>query len=303
MKKIKFKKILKYFLIAYVSITVIICLGAIIKYNLELNAYINQDEPDVQAQKHSIKNGTEVYIVGTMHFETNNIKRDDFYTYISKVSPSIILYENNAQTVNRLVKRTDFLNQMMSSFNKGKKVESFVTHRYLKHHPECKVLSYDWEERDQFHFKHNYRKNMGKLIGMALELNREKALSSQESNIMRDYNEISQKLNNLGNSKTVYDFNNPIADSILRVRQEYAYNKIPTFLKSKELPDDLKKFLPVHMSYWDIRNMEMVKNIINQIKKNPNERIVVLTGYYHRYYLIDELKKLEEELNFSVKPI
>ena len=303
MKKIKFKKILKYFLIAYVSITVIICLGAIIKYNLELNAYINQDEPDVQAQKHSIKNGTEVYIVGTMHFETNNIKRDDFYTYISKVSPSIILYENNAQTVNRLVKRTDFLNQMMSSFNKGNKVESFVTHRYLKHHPECKVLSYDWEERDQFHFKHNYRKNMGKLIGMALELNREKALSSQESNIMRDYNEISQKLNNLGNSKTVYDFNNPIADSILRVRQEYAYNKIPTFLKTKELSDDLKKFLPVHMSYWDIRNMEMVKNIASHIKNNPNERIVVLTGYYHRYYLIDELKKLEEELHFSVKPI
>ena len=303
MKKINFKKIIKYFLIAYLSITAIICFGAIIKYNLELNAYINRDEPNVHVQKHSIKNGTEVYIVGSMHVETNNIKRDDFYTYISQVSPSIILYENNTQTVDRMVNRTDFLNQMMSSFTKGNKVESFVTHRYLKYHPECKVLSYDWEERDQFHFKHNYRKNMGKLIGKALELNREKALSNQETKIMRDYNEISQKLNKLGNSKTVYDFNNPIADSLLRVRQEYAYNKIPTFLKSKELSDDLKKFLPVHMSYWDIRNMEMVKNIVNQIKKNPNERIVVLTGYYHRYYLIDELKKLEEKLNFSVKPI
>ena len=300
----KFKKILKYLLITWISLTIILVVGAIIKYNLDLNRYINQEDTVTQTQKNKYSpNQTEVYVVGSMHFETNNFKRDDLYTYINKVAPSIILYESDKQTVNRMVNRTDFFNQLMSSFEKGNKVESFVALRYLNHHPEAKVLGFEWEDRDRFHFKHNYRKNMGKLIGKALELNREKALSSQESKIMRDFHEISQKLNNLGNSKTLYDFNNPIADSILRVRQDYAYNKIPTFLKSKELPDDLKKFLPVHMSYWDIRNMEMVKNIINQIKKNPNERIVVLTGYYHRYYLIDELKKLEEELNFSVKPI
>lgn len=303
MKKIKFKKILKYFLIAYLSITVIICLGAIIKYNLELNAYINQDEPNVQTQKHSIKNGTEVYVVGSMHFETNNIKRDDFYTYISKVAPSIILFENNAQTVNRMVKRTDFLNQLMSSFNKENKVESFVALRYLKDHPEAKVLGYEWEERDRFHFKHNYRKNMGKLIGMAHRLIREKELSSQESKIMSDYDEVKKKYINLRNSKTLYDFNNQIADSIINIRQAYIYHRIPEILKSKELTDDLKEFLPVHMSYWDTRNMAMVKNIVKHIKNNPNKRIVVLTGYSHRYYLIDELKKLEEELNFTVKPI
>lgn len=144
---------------------------------------------------------------------------------------------------------------------------------------------------------------MSKLIGMAYQLNQEKVLSNQESKIMRDYNEINKKIYNLGNSKTLYDFNNPIADSIIRVRQEYAYNKIPQILRTKELSDDLKKFLPVHMSYWDTRNMAMVNNIVNHIKNNPNKKIVVLTGYFHRYYLIDELKKLEEEFNFSVKPI
>ena len=45
----------------------------------------------------------------------------------------------------------------------------------------------------------------------------------------------------------------------------------------------------------------MTANILNEIKLNPNKRIVVLTGYSHRYYLIDELKKYEEELDFSVK--
>ena len=55
------------------------------------------------------------------------------------------------------------------------------------------------------------------------------------------------------------------------------------------------------MEYWDVRNKAMTANILNQIKLNPNKRIVVFTGYSHRYYLIDELKKYEKEFNFSVK--
>ncbi|MCK0179775.1 hypothetical protein MWU50_10765 [Flavobacteriaceae bacterium S0862] len=304
MKKINFKKILKYILIAYVSLTIIVCVGAIIKYNVDLNAYINKDEPTTRTQNKDTSNTrTEVYVVGSMHFETNNFKRDDLYTYINTIAPSIILYESDEQTVNRMVNRTDFLGQLMSSFKKGNKVESFVALRYVKHHPESKVLGYEWEDRDRFHFKHNYRENMGKLIGTAHKLIREKALSNQESEMMSDYHEVRKKYNNLGNSKTLYDFNNRIADSIIKIRQEFIYHKIPQILKTKELSDDLKEFLPFHMNYWDTRNMAMVNNIVNQIKNNPNKSIVVLTGYSHRYYLIDELKKLEEELHFSVKPI
>lgn len=304
MTKNKFFKYLKYVLIAWISLTIIICVGGIIKYNLDLNTYINEDEIDLRTQKKDTSdNGTEVYVVGSMHFETDNIKRDDFYTYISKVSPSIILYENNAQTVNRMVKRTDFLNQMMSSFKKGNKVESFVVLRYVNHHPESKVLGYEWEERDRFHFKHNYRKNMSKLLGTAIRLNKENLLSNEESEIINEFFTVNKKYNNLGNSKTVYDINNPISDSIIKMRQEYVYDKIPQILNSKELSEDLKTFLPVHMNYWDTRNKAMVHNIVNQIKNNPNKRIVVLTGYSHRYYLVDELQELEEELNFSVKAI
>ena len=144
---------------------------------------------------------------------------------------------------------------------------------------------------------------MGKLLGTALSLNKDDALSDEESAIMNDFVAVNRKYYNLGNSKTIYDINNPISDSIVKIRQEYVYNKIPQILKTIELTDELKEFQPNHMNYWDTRNMAMVKNIVNQIKSNPNQRIVVLTGKTHRYYLIDELKKLEEEFNFSVKPI
>lgn len=304
MKKIKFKKILKYVLIAYISLTIIICLGAIIKYNLDLNAYINKGEPSFQTQKNtSLNTGTEVYVVGSMHFETNNFKRDDLYDYINKVSPSIILYESDKQTVNRMVNRTDFINQLISSFKKANKVESFVVHKYVKHNPESKVIGFEWEERDQFHSTHNYRKNMSKLIGKARKLYKEKALSNNESKTLNEYFAINKKYYNLGNSKTIYDINNKFVDSIIRERQEFVYNKIPEILITKELSNDLKEFAPIHMKYWDKRNKAMVDNIINQIKNYPNHRIVVLTGYSHRYYLIDKLKKMEKKFNFFVRPI
>lgn len=304
MKKNKFLKYLKYLFLAWLSLTIIICVGGAIKYNLDLNTYIDQHESVLlNVKKDTANTGTKVYVLGSMHFETNNFKRDDLYAYLSKVSPSIILYEGDEQTVDRMVNRTDFFNQLMSSFKKENKVESFVSLKYLKLHPESKVLGYEWEDRDQFHFKHNYKKNMNKLIGMAFKLNKNNKLSSEESKVMNEFSAINRKYYNLGNSKTLYDFNNRIADSIIRIRQAYVYNKIPEIIKTKQLSDNLKEFVPIHMNYWDTRNMEMVKNIIKQIKNNPNKRIVVLTGYSHRYYLIDELKKLEEELDFSVKPI
>ncbi|WP_431157818.1 hypothetical protein [Winogradskyella poriferorum] len=303
MKKIKLKRIIKYSVVAWASLTTITCLAAIIKYNLDLNAYIEQSEPISQTKIKTSPDGTEVYVVGSMHFETNNFKRDDLYNYMSKVSPSIILFESDKQTVKRMVKRTDFLNQMMSSFKKGNKVESFVALKYLKHHPEAKVIGFEWEERDLFHLKYNYKNNMSNLVGTALKLNKEKALSKEESLIMDNYHKVSKKYLNLGNSKTPYDFNNRIADSIIKIRQAYVYDKIPQILKTKDLTEELREFLPVHMSYWDTRNMAMVNNIIKQIKNNPNQRIVVLTGYSHRYYLIDELKKLQEEYHFSVRAI
>ena len=47
----KFKKILKYLLITWISLTIILVVGAIIKYNLDLNRYINQEDTVTQTQK------------------------------------------------------------------------------------------------------------------------------------------------------------------------------------------------------------------------------------------------------------
>lgn len=298
----KFLKYLKYIVLTWLLLTFLVCVGAIIKYNFDLNSYINQEDAGLHSHTNEpLGNETEVYVVGCVHFETDKIKRDDIYNYLSEISPSVILYESDTKTVNRMLKRTDFFRQFASTFKKGNKVESFVSLRYIKHHPKSQVLPFEWEERDAFHFKHKIQKNSSKLLGSAIRLNRENLLSSQESEVMNEFLEMNKKYNEIGRAETVYDINNPVTDSIIRIRQSYVYKTVPEIVKEREELGDLEDFVPIHMEYWDTRNKAMVKNIINQIKLNPNKKIAVLTGYSHRYYLIDELKKYQEELDFSVK--
>ena len=42
----------------------------------------------------------------------------------------------------------------------------------------------------------------------------------------------------------------------------------------------------------------MVSNIIKYCNNYKNKKIIVLTGFYHKYYLTQELKKKEKEFDF-----
>lgn len=46
--------------------------------------------------------------------------------------------------------------------------------------------------------------------------------------------------------------------------------------------------------FWDTRNKTMAKNIFDIANTHKGQTIVVLTGFLHRYYLIEQLKKLNK---------
>lgn len=299
----KFLKYLKYIITIWLTLTLLICVGAIIKYNIDLNGYINkkQLQKPVNKNNSSVSNEAEVYVVGAVHFETDKIKRDDVYHFLDSISPSIILYESDTKTVNRMLKRTDFLNQLMSSFKKEKKVESFVSLRYIKYHPESKVLPFEWEERDVYHSKHKILSKPNEMINDVIGLYEKDLLANHQTAIVEEFSAIDNIYRNIVRQGNMYDINNEVTDSIVSMRQYYLYKKIPEIVIERKELADYKDFVPRHMEYWDIRNSAMTEGIINHIKINPSRKIVVLTGFSHRYYLINELKKYEEEFDFSVK--
>lgn len=299
----KYLKYLKYILIIWLVLTVLIIGGGIIKYNIDLNNYIKQEEPkSTKNDNRPFSHQTEVYILGTVHFETDKIKRDDFYHFLDNISPDIILYESDTKTVRRMLKRTDFFWQCMSAFKKGNKVESFIAHRYLKNHPECKVLPYEWEKRDSYQLRNNLSNRTSELINSVLRLERENRLSRQQSSVVKNYLEVNKAYWQISrNAKQIADFNNENTDDLIRERQLYVYKYLPEIAKRREDLEEFDDFIPIHMNYWDTRNKAMVENILNQIKRYPNKRIVVLTGFSHHYYLMDELKQYQTEFNFSIR--
>jgi len=149
----------------------------LVKYNIQLNSFISDTTfKEIKTKNKAQHKKTEVYVLGTVHFETNTIKRHHFYDRIDSISPDIILYEGVEKTVKKMVKRTDYIAQLINAFKKGKKIESPVVLKYITKNPDCKVLPYEWKIRDKYHRKHNLRKKSKNMINNVLKLYSNKLL-------------------------------------------------------------------------------------------------------------------------------
>lgn len=299
-------KSIKKAIIALLLILGTIVIGGLIKYNFGLNKFIKQESNECPKSENRPKViGTEVHILGTVHFETDSIKRLDLYHFIDSISPSIILYESDAKTVKRILRKRDYFFQLLNVFtNRAKtEMEKPVVLKYIENNPHCVVLPYEWEIRNQYHRKHKIRSKPKGMIQSIIELNNENLLTNDQSNIISRYLALSRELNKIGQYGTLVDINSLATDSIVKERQYYQYTKITEIVNDRKELAEYLDFAQIFMNYWDIRNKAMAQNILKQVKLNSNKVIVVLNGFYHRYYLVDELKKYEAEFGFSIKGI
>ncbi len=289
------KAVIRIFLI---PLTVTVALTLV---NFGLKSLTDQIHLDNRQSKNKPSNKTtEVHILGTVHYETDSIKRYHLYNYLDTISPSVILYEGDSNAVRRVVTRTDYFHSLLNAFKKGKEVEKFVSLKYVKNNPNCTILPYEWELRDKFHHKHKLRKNSSSLLNSVVKLYSENELTPEQSNIIDEFLELNNEYNKIFKTGTFTEINSSITDSVIKQRQHYVYKKIPEIAQDRKELSEYWDFIPFHMSYWDTRNKAMVQNILTQVQHHTNEVIVVLNGYSHRYYLIEELKKYEAEYGFSV---
>lgn len=282
------------------SLPILMSLGGLAKYHLQLNDFIaRKNNNTIENNSQSTIKKTEVYIVGSVHFETDSIKRDHLYDYLESLSPSVILYEGDSSAVRRIVKKTDYIARLIDAFKQRNRVEKPVVLKYLAHHPNCILLPYEWELKNQYHRKHDLRKRSKEIINAVIKLHLDSLLTEEQSTIIDEFLELNNESIKM-NDGTLTDINNSTTDSLLKYRQLYIYNKIPAIAKDRKELAKYRDFIPIHMSYWDTRNKAMAQNILKQIEHHPNKKIVVLNGYYHRYYLIEELKPYQVEYGFTL---
>lgn len=249
---------------------------------------------------------TEVFVLGTLHKTTHKIDYDDLYNLLEKIKPNIILLEKDSLSFDKemnwkpnwwRVKFPNFLNKYRQS-----NLEQIAVQKYLHHNTNTIIRPYEWSLRDKFHKENQILTTPDRIFEKLNVLYSNGQLTDHQKTILDDYYSLTNQLEKFGDS-TLYEINTNFQDGIARNRQNSVYHNIKTIIDSNDNFIEFREFYTVNEAYWDLRNLAMVDNIEKYIKLYPKSRIVVLNGYYHRYYLRDELAKKQTDLNFNLKDI
>lgn len=235
-----------------------------------------------------INGQTKLCILGTSHDETVKIKNEDYIKAFAKFKPDIILYE--ADTI------LDIRNSV-----KGLEgaIEFKSIHQYLKTKPSTLIFPYDWNGKQDYRAKNNYWPkidSMGKIFNAYFSTGQADKLSITYFEVLSDFKSAENEMSN----ENLETLNKPYVRKLVELRSKWEYNKIMDMAISN---DTLKKIIPIlqiAQDYWDIRNKEMAKNILNIVKQYPNKRILVQTGNAHKYYLYNELETKQKSNNFII---
>lgn len=210
---------------------------------------------------------TEVMILGTLHGlhnDNTSYSYDDIFSIIDEYKPDVIGVE---------IRKEDML-QQREYLNKYYPYEMIeVKFRY---EGDCKVYGFDWlgdSIKDKL-IPHKYFETLDvKILERQFEATdrytKEKGMIEIIDNIR-----VPLILN-----RTAKECNNGMYDLIVDV----LYNQLEIIFKDTP-------FEPMSKFYRD-RDKEIDKNIINIIKANMGQRIIVITGIDHKSFAIKAIKE------------
>ncbi len=232
---------------------------------------------------------TELIILGTVHFPTKSVNTDTIYSVIKKVRPDIILLELDSSffTNNFQLKQLYDENEIQA------------TDKYIKENKNCLIRPFDFEGRNKYRVEMGFL-NSDKVIKLLNVMYYTNNLNKAESSIWKYFQRLTDSLD-LISKKSLDTINSMTTDNLVCERQFYQYKKLKEIINSKEeflnafeksnRGDTLtyREIFNRYAYFEELRNRVMVDNILKFIKQNPRKRILVLTGFYHRYFLLTEL--------------
>lgn len=235
---------------------------------------------------------TEIYVIGNIHDSVPNYHPKILFDILDKVKPDIILHEVDTQGMK------DYENGIKITENEIK-----ASNDYRKKYPKTLRFPFDFEGRNQ------YRKDKGMVptdnlsVKLIDSLYKAKKLAPSEVKIYESFTSITKDLMKIA-ELSPENFNNATTDQISEKRQNTQYSELlkiiearPEFANRFVVKPDGKKIsyrdgFKLMSGFWDLRNQTMAKNIYKIAEAYPGKKIVVLTGFLHRYYILKELKRI-----------
>lgn len=243
---------------------------------------------------------TEICIIGNIHDSVANYTPKMLFAILEKARPDVILHE---------VDKASMKEYTGTPTLKGNEIQA--SNLFCEKFPNTQRFPFDFEGRNQ------YRKDKGMVptdnltVKLIDSLYKTGVLNALHSAIYKQYLDLNKKLMDMA-QLSAENFNNDKTDSISKVRQNNQYKELlrivndrPEFLSHTVIKPNGEKItyregFKLMSDFWDLRNRTMSKNIYEVAEKYKGKRIIVLTGFLHRYYLISELKRLNHN-NYTIR--
>ncbi|WP_316828985.1 hypothetical protein [Pedobacter miscanthi] len=243
---------------------------------------------------------TEIYVIGNIHDSVPNYTSKILFGILDKIKPDLILHEVDKKGMKEYIEARTF-----------KENEIKASNLYLSQYPKTARFPFDFEGRNQYRKDHGMVPTDNLTVKLIDSLYKTGALNAAHSVIYKHYLDLTQKLMGIAELSPEH-FNNKTTDAISKARQEAQYKELvkivderPEFLSNTVIKPNGEKItyregFNLMCGFWDLRNRSMAKNIYEVTTQYKGKRIVVLTGFLHRYYIISELKRLNHG-NYIIK--
>ncbi|MYY25943.1 hypothetical protein [Elizabethkingia anophelis] len=237
---------------------------------------------------------SQLIILGTIHSGAENINTNSVYKILSDFKPDIILLEAESNIFEKE-------NVLKSDFDGINSNEFQATLKYQKENPGVQIKPAELEGRN------NYRKELGIYSEAGFVFNKieeldkkgELKLSDQEKKHLLQFDSYWEAVDNIAKQdlKTV---NSKQSDAIVDSLMQYQYirtraivNNHNEFTKFRLLSSKSKTDMITYKEYFNnwahfegsLRNEGIAKNVIRYYKENPGKKIILLTGFKHRFFI------------------
>ncbi len=234
---------------------------------------------------------TQVVVLGSVHFPTQKVNADSIYNILQKFKPDIILLEADSTNF-----YDDFTFKHLYDEN-----EYIATVRYKMKNPMVNIRPIEFEGRNSYRKSIGIYPEAGPVWQRLNQLNNEKKFNKEEQKIWDELAYLDSVASAYKNA-SLQSINQPKIDQIINeliVSQYVSIKKIvdtnPVFAEAKLI--DAKKdtiTMRQYFALWadfegNLRNNAIANNVMKQIKLNPGKKIIVITGFYHRPFILNKL--------------
>ncbi len=244
--------------------------------------------------------GTQLIVLGTTHEPHANLNPDSLYAALEVLKPDVILFEADSAYMPQL-RRPPGLEQALQVALGGSAPENEgqAVRKYLHWHPATAWQPFEWNRRNAYHRQYGILTKPDEVFQRLYHLRTAKQLAPWQLRILNAYDSLSTRLNALA-QLPLDSLNTVAADSLASCRQRTQYQLIGKIVAIHPALSEFRAFYQINEAYWDIRNRAMARNIAAWLARYPHQRLVVLAGFNHRYYLLRELRPRQQALGFTL---